>query len=189
MAKEDDLDLDVDGGEPEPKSKSKLIIIIAVVVVLLGISATATLMLTGVLGGGDEVVADATASSGDKVAKKGKKKAKAKARKPKAPLNYVPLDPPFVVNFSGNTDVRFLQVTIEVGTRNPDVVDQIKENRPAIRNNLVFLFKGQDPVALNTREGMEQLRKDTLAAVQDVLKAETGDKGVESVYFTSFVMQ
>ena len=187
MAKEDDLDLDVDGGEPEPKSKSKLIIIIAVVVVLLGVSATATLMLTGVLGGGDEVVADATAGSGDKVAKKGKKKSK--ARKPKAPLNYVPLDPPFVVNFSGDTDVRFLQVTVEVGTRNPDVVDRIKENRPAIRNNLVFLFKGQDPVALNTREGMEQLRKDTLAAVQEVLKAETGDKGVESVYFTSFVMQ
>ena len=191
MAKEDDLDLDVDGGEPEPKSKSKLIIIIAVVVVLLGISATATLMLTGVLGGGDEAVAEATASSGDKVAKKDKKKAKAKGkvRKPKAPLNYVPLDPPFVVNFSGDTDVRFLQVSVEVGTRNPDVVDRIKENRPAIRNNLVFLFKGQDPVVLNTREGMEQLRKETLAAVQEVLKAETGDPGVESVYFTSFVMQ
>ncbi len=191
MAKEDDLDLDVDGGEPEPKSKSKLIIIIAVVVVLLGISATATLMLTGVLGGGDEAVAEAAASSGDKVAKKDKKKAKAKAkvRKPKAPLNYVPLDPPFVVNFSGDTDVRFLQISVEVGTRNPEVVDRIKENRPAIRNNLVFLFKGQDPVALNTREGMEQLRKDTLASVQEVLKAETGDPGVESVYFTSFVMQ
>ena len=187
MAKEDDLDLDVDGGEPEPKSKSKLIIIIAVVIVLLGVSATATLMLTGVLGGGDEAVAEETASSADKVAKKDKKKAK--ARKPKAPLNYVPLDPPFVVNFNGNTDVRFLQISVEVGTRNPDVVDRIKENRPAIRNNLVFLFKGQDPVALNTREGMEQLRKDTLAAVQEVLKAETGDKGVESVYFTSFVMQ
>jgi len=190
MAKEDDLDLDIDGGEPEPKSKSRLIIIIALVVVLLGVSAAATLMLTGVLGGGDEAVAE-EAASGDKVAKKDKKKAraKAKAKKSRAPLNYVPLDPPFVVNFSGDTDVRFLQVSVEVGTRKPEVVDLIKEHRPAIRNNLVFLFKAQDPVALDTREGMEKLRKDTLVAVQEVLKAETGDPGVENVYFTSFVMQ
>ncbi len=189
MAKEDDLDLDVDGGEPEPKSKSKLIIIIVLVVVLLGVSAAATLVLTGVLGGDDEAVAEET-DSGDKAAKKkGKKKDKKKSKEPKAPLSYVPLDPPFVVNFSGDSDVRFLQISLEAGTRDPAVVEQIKEHRPAIRNNLVFLFKAQDPVELDTREGMEKLRQETLAAVQEVLKAETGERGVENVYFTSFVMQ
>ncbi len=188
MAKEDDLDLDMDGGEPEPKSKSKLIIIIAVVVVLLGVSAVATLMLTGVIGG-DEAVAEQS-DSGDKAGKKGKKDKKAKKSKaPKAPLSYVPLDPPFVVNFSGDSDIRFLQISLEAGTRDPAVVEQIKEHRPAIRNNLVFLFKAQNPVELDTREGMEKLRQDTLAAVQEVLKAETGSAGIENVYFTSFVMQ
>jgi flagellar FliL protein len=189
MAKEDDLDLDVDGGDEQPKSGSKkMIMIIALVVVLLGVSAAATLVLTGVLGGDDEVVAEET--DGDaKSAKKGDKKAKSKKKEPRAPLSYVPLDPPFVVNFSGDTDVRFLQITVEAGTRDPAVVDQIKEHRPAIRNNLVFLFKSQDPVALDTREGMEKLRQETLAAVQEVLKAETGEAGVENVYFTSFVMQ
>ncbi len=191
MAKEDDLDLDMDGGDEQPKSGSKkLIIIIALVVVLLGISAVATLMLTGVIGGGDEAVAEQVADN-SKSAKKGDKKAssKAKTKEPKAPLSYVPLDPPFVVNFSGDTDVRFLQVSLEAGTRDPVVVEQVKEHRPAIRNNLVFLFKAQDPVELDTREGMEKLRQETLAAVQEVLKAETGSPGVENVYFTSFVMQ
>ena len=191
MANEDDLDLDMDGGEEPPKSGSKkMIIIISLVVALLGISAVATLMLTGVIGGDDEAVAEQSDSKG-KSAKKGDKKAKntAKTKKPKAPLSYVPLDPPFVVNFSGDTDVRFLQVSLEAGTRDPVVVEQIKEHRPAIRNNLVFLFKAQDPVQLDTREGMEKLRQDTLAAVQEVLKAETGASGVENVYFTSFVMQ
>jgi len=193
MAKEDDLDLDVDGDEEKPKSGSKkMIIIIALVVVLLGISAGATLMLTGVIGGDDGVTAeevDGDAKSA-KSAKKGDKKAKGKKKKePKAPLSYVPLDPPFVVNFSADSDIRFLQITIEAGTRDPAVVEQIKEHRPAIRNNLVFLFKAQDPVVLDTREGMEALRKETLAAVQEVLKAETGSPGVENVYFTSFVMQ
>ncbi len=185
MAKEDDLDLDVEGGGAAAKSGSKkMIIIIVAVVLLLGVSAAATLVLTGVIGGDDEVVAEETAGKADKKAKKGKK-----AKEPKAPLAYVPLDPPFVVNFSGDTDVRFLQVTVEVGTRDPAMVEQIKEHRPAIRNNLVFLLKAQDPVQLDTREGMEKLRQDTLAAVQEVLKAETGDPGVEAVYFTSFVMQ
>lgn len=189
MAKEDDLDLDIDGAEEKPKSGSKkMIIIIALVVVLLSVSAAATLVLTGVLGGDDEAVAEETDGKA-KPPKAGEKKAKGKKKEPKAPLSYVPLDPPFVVNFSGDTDVRFLQITVEAGTRDPEVVEQIKEHRPAIRNNLVFLFKAQDPVALDTREGMEQLRKDTLAAVQEVLKAETGNPGVENVYFTSFVMQ
>jgi len=197
MAKEDDLDLDVDGGEAvKPKSGSKMIIIIAAVVVLLGVSAAATLMFTGVLGGDDEVAAEETdgdakskSKSKSKSAKNGDKKTKGKKKEPKAPLSYVPLDPPFVVNFSGESDVRFLQITVEAGTRDPSVVDQIKEHRPAIRNNLVFLFKSQDPVALDTREGMEMLRKETLSAVQEVLKAETGSAGIENVYFTSFVMQ
>ena len=185
MAQEDDLDLDIEGGEePKPKSKSKLITIIIIVVLLLGVSATATLMLTGILSGDEEVVVE-EANTGDK---KGNKK-KGKTKKTKAPLNYVPMDPPFVVNFSADTDIRFLQLTVEVGTRKPEVVELIKEHRPAIRNTLVMLFSSQDPYTLNTREGKEQLRSETLAEIQKVMKEETGRPGVESVFFTSFVMQ
>jgi len=183
MAQEDDLELDIDGGEaPKPKSKSKLLIIITGVVLLLGVSATATLMLTGLLSGDQEdSVAEQTDT--DNKADKNKKK------KAKAPLNYVPMDPPFVVNFNADTDVRFLQITLEVGTRNPEVVDLVKEHRPAIRNALVMLFGNQQPETLNTREGKETLRSETLAEIQKVMKAETGGAGVESVFFTSFVMQ
>ena len=185
MAQEDDLDLDIEGGEePAPKSKSKLITIIIIVVLLLGVSATATLMLTGILSGEEDVVAEETGDSD----KKGKKK-KEKTKKTKAPLNYVPMDPPFVVNFSADSDIRFLQLTVEVGTRKPEVVELIKEHRPAIRNTLVMLFSSQDPYSLNTREGKEQLRSETLAEIQKVMKEETGGPGVESVFFTSFVMQ
>ena len=180
MAKEDDLELDSDG-DKAPKSSSKLLIIISVVVLLLGVSLTATLMLTGVLSGEQEEN-DAAQTSGGKTAGK-------KPKKAKAPLNYVPMDPPFVVNFNADTDVRFLQITVEVGTRNPDVVDLIKEHRPAIRNSLVMLFGNQDPDILNSREGKETLRSETLAEIQKVMTAETGDVGVESVFFTSFVMQ
>lgn len=182
MPQEDELDLDTEGAVAAPKSKSKLLIIIGAAVVLLGISGAATLFLTGALSG-DQQVAEAAQAD--------KPKAGDKAKEPvaKAPLNYIPLDPPFVVNFAGDTDIRFLQVTVEVGTRDPDMVERIKEQRPAIRNNLVMLFSNQDPYALNTREGKEKLRTDALGEIQKVMKQETGRAGVESVFFTSFVMQ
>lgn len=185
----DDLDLDLDDGDqPEAKSKSKLLIIISIVVLLLGVSATATLMLTGVLSGDAEYTVDEQSETGGK-AEKGKKDKKKKAKAPKTPLNYVPLDPPFVVNFTADTDIRFLQITVEVGTRNAEAVERIKEHRPAIRNALVMLLSSQDPYTLNTREGKEQLRAETLAEIQKVMKQETGEAVVESVFFTSFVMQ
>jgi flagellar FliL protein len=191
MAREDDLDLDVDGAEQEaPKSKSKLLIIIAGVVLLLGVSGAATLALTGVLSGDAGSAEKQAALQGEDAASSADKPSKkAKARKDKAPLAYVPLDPPFVVNFSSDTDVRFLQISVEVGTREPAVADSIKEHRPAIRNSLVMLFSSQDPHDLDSREGKETLRNETLAEVQKVLKQETGGPGVESVFFTSFVMQ
>ena len=52
-----------------------------------------------------------------------------------------------------------------------------------------MLFSSQDPQALNTRDGKEKLRDETLSEVQKVLKRETGSPGVENVFFTSFVMQ
>ncbi len=182
MAQDDDLELDIDGGEAQKtKPRSKLFIIITGVVLLLCVSAAATVMLTGILSGEQEDdVADQTGSD---------KKAGKKQKQAKAPLNYVPMDPPFVVNFAADTDIQFLQITVEVGTRNPEVVDLVKEHRPAIRNSLVMLFGNQDPDTLNTREGKETLRNQTLAEIQKVMTEETGDAGVDSVFFTSFVMQ
>ncbi len=185
MALEENLDLDNDAETQASggKSKSKLLIIIVIAVVLLGISAAATLFLTGMLSGEDDAAAASQEAAPAKTAEKDK------VGKLKAPLNYVPMDPPFVVNFSGDSDIRFLQITLEVGTRNPDMVERIKEQRPLIRNSLVMLFSNQDPVVLNTREGKEQLRAEALSEIRKVMKQETGDSAVENVFFTSFVMQ
>lgn len=181
----DDLDLDVDSAEEsesssKPKSK-KMMIIIMIVVLLLGASTAATLMLTGVLSGDDAVAEEAASDARD-----GKKKSTKKA---KAPLSYISLDPAFVVNFSGDTDVRFLQVSIQLGTRDTETAGKVQEHSPAIRNSLVMLLSSQDPLDLDSRAGKEKLLAEALAEVQKVLKQETGSKGVESAFFTSFVMQ
>jgi flagellar FliL protein len=108
----------------------------------------------------------------------------------KLPPLYVALDPPFVVNFEAEQLVRFLQVTVQVMSRDPATVDVIKANDPVVRNDLLLLLGNQSYATISSREGKEKLRQQALDAVRKVVTNAGGkaDK-VEAIYFTSFVMQ
>jgi len=172
MADEEDLELD-EGAKKKGGSKLKLILIISLVgLLVLGAAVGATLFFTGAFSGGDEQAETA----------KNEKKAPKQAQ-------YLSLDPPFVVNFESQNQVRFLQIAVEVMSREATVLESVKLHMPAIRNNLVLLFSSQDAAAVGTREGKEQLRVATLQEINKILRKETGEAGLEAVYFTSFVMQ
>ncbi|HXR19119.1 MAG TPA: flagellar basal body-associated FliL family protein [Steroidobacteraceae bacterium] len=117
----------------------------------------------------------------------------AAAEKPAPPHSaalYFKFDPAFVVNFGGEGSARYLQVMVEAMTRDPAMLESIKNNEPAVRNDLVLLFSSQDSSTLLSADGKEKLRTATLEAVRKVIAAEGGNpKLVESVYFTSFVIQ
>ena len=120
----------------------------------------------------------------------GKKQATAKAKEPLAPPLYVALDPPFVVNFEGEQLVRFLQITVQVMTRDPATVEVLKANDPVVRNDLLLLFANQKYEVVAKRPGKEKLRSDALTAIRHVVESGGGKADhVEQVYFTSFVMQ
>jgi flagellar FliL protein len=120
----------------------------------------------------------------------GKKQVTAKAKEPLAPPLYVAMDPPFVVNFDGEQLVRFLQITVQVMTRDPATVEVLKVNDPVLRNDLLLLFANQKYDVVATRAGKEKLRSDALAAIRQVVDSGGGKPDrVEQVYFTSFVMQ
>ncbi|MEA3178273.1 MAG: flagellar protein FliL [Gammaproteobacteria bacterium] len=151
------------------KSKKWLIIAIAAFVVLAGGGAAAFMLM----GQNDA---------------HGKKEAKAK--EPLAPPLYVALDPPFVVNFEGEQLVRFLQITVQVMTRDPETVELLKANDPVVRNDLLLLFANQKYEVVAARAGKEKLRSDALAAIRHVVETGGGKSAhIEQVYFTSFVMQ
>jgi flagellar protein FliL len=109
---------------------------------------------------------------------------------PKTAALYYKFDPAFVVNFGGEGSARYLQVMVEAMTRDATMLDLIKNNEPAVRNDLVLLFSSQDSTTLLSADGKEKLRNATLDAVRKVIAGEGGDpKLIESVYFTSFVIQ
>ena len=74
-------------------------------------------------------------------------------------------------------------------TRDPAVEEELKRHMPVIRNNLVLLFSSKTSSELVTAEGKQALQNEALSSIQKVLEDETGNKGIEAVYFTSFVMQ
>lgn len=101
---------------------------------------------------------------------------------------YRPLSPAFIVNFRVRGAIHYLQLSMQVMAYEQDVIDTVETNDPAIRNQLIMLFSGQDYDALATLEGKEQLRQDVLVAINEVIKMDA-DNGVQDVFFTAFVMQ
>jgi len=159
------------------KSSKKLIVIIAAVVVLLGGGAGAWFAF----GGKGKEAGDG----------KGKgEHSKEAAKEVKLPAQFVALDPPFVVNFEPGASARFLQVAVQLMTRNPEMLEFLKSNVPIIRNDLLLLFGGKKTDEVSTPEGKEALRAASLEAVRKIIEME-GKKPeeLEAVYFTSFVMQ
>ncbi len=102
---------------------------------------------------------------------------------------YVPIESTFVVNFEGASKVRFLQLTVELMTRDETGVESLNTHMPVIRNNLTLLFSSYTFDDVNTVEGKQQLRAAALAEVQKIMEEETGSPVVDALYFTSFVTQ
>ncbi len=175
-----------EGQEADGKKKLPLkLIIIVAVVLLVGGGAGAFFMMGDKTT--DEVAADESADKSE-ATKDEEGKEGAEGEKV-AEAQYFSLDPPFIVNFSGKSRARFLQVSIEGMSRDVKVKEDITKHLPQVRNNLVLLLSGKTYDELNTTEGKAALRKQVLKEIQKVLEAETGREGVEDVYFTSFVMQ
>ena len=178
--------------------KSKLLIIIAAAVLLLGGGGAGAYFFMH-KSADDEVTADsdegehaddAKETKKEKGKAKGKKDKKGKAAEPKLPAIYVEFQPPFVVNFDAKGVMRFLQVSMQVMTRDHDTSELIKLHDPKIRNNMLLLLGSQTLDTISTMEAKEELRKKALETIVKIVDDEGGEgKKVEDIYFTSFVMQ
>lgn len=163
------------GDKPEKGgSKLKKIIIIAVIVLLLlVIGIGAALFVTGALSKKNATAGQASHAAVVK----------------KHPPVYFSIKPALVVNFQDPTRARYLQVSIDVMTRDPKVVGELKTNMPAIRNRLIILLSAQKYAQISTAAGKQKLRKEVLASINDVLKQANASGKANKVYFTNFVMQ
>lgn len=165
MAENEDLDLDV-----KPASNKKMLIIMAVVGVLLIVGSVGlTVWLVG--GGGDEA-----------------EEGQAAQEQELTRAQYLPLET-MVVNFAQKGPANYLQVDIQLMTNKEGVSAAVEEHMPVIRNDILVMLGSQSYEGVSSREGKERLRQEILVAVNRILKEQTGNEGIQAVYFTNFVMQ
>ncbi|VAW54140.1 hypothetical protein MNBD_GAMMA06-118 [hydrothermal vent metagenome] len=106
------------------------------------------------------------------------------------PPQYYSMDPKFVVSFSNQKYARFMQFSLEIMSRDGEIIKKVEEHIPVIRSSLLMLFGGQTYDEMVTREGKEKLLNEVTIDINAVLEKITGDSaGVEAAYFTSFVVQ
>ena len=107
----------------------------------------------------------------------------------KLPPIYLDLSPSFVVNLEDDNVMRYLQVDIELMTRDEKSLPAVKNCLPRIRNVLMLLLSAQHVKDVSTAEGKQALERQALTQVQAVLRDETGSASIEALYFTNFVIQ
>ncbi len=142
-------------------------------VLLVAISVGASVFLTGALN----------------------KPAQAQAEIPPEPVNpfkeaqYMKLEPPFTVNLPQKKRPNLVQIEVNVETTDTEALAALKQHMPVIQNNLLMLYGKQTSDALQTSEGKEALRQETLATIQTIMEERYGKPGIDDVFFTKFVMQ
>ncbi len=167
---------DTDGeSKNKDASKKNPLVLIVMAVLLLGAGTAGTLYFMGMLpmGGGEDVADEA---------------AKKESAKKKDPI-YFAFEQPFTVNFETEAGLRFLQVSVELMSYDPEAIEAVKTHMPVIKNNIILMFSNQGYGDLVSREGKDKLRQSTLQEIESALEKYHGKGGVEEVYFTSFVIQ
>lgn len=190
---EEELELDVN----QPKgSKMTMILLIALIVLVLIVGGVGAWLFLGKDDG----------ASPDSVKK---------TEKISGPVTYITLVPEFIVNFGSGSKVRYLQVDLQIATRDEAALQTVSTYRPVLRNDILVVLSGLSFEELKDRSGKEALQKKILNIINKVVTSAghtappvphgedkevkgtghttTQDEHVngpiENVYFTSFIMQ
>lgn len=104
---------------------------------------------------------------------------------------YYSIEEPFTINFLNQSQekARYLQIKVTLMSHDPRVIESAEHNLPMIQDALRTLFTEQGYDTVSSVAGREQLQQQALSEVQSLLQQETGNDGLEQIYFTSFILQ
>lgn len=102
---------------------------------------------------------------------------------------YVGMPRPFVFNVPGAGRDRLVQIKVQLLVRGDANEEAAKRHIPLIEGTLLSIFSTANADALSTSAGKADLRTKSLQEVQQSLSEIEGNKVVEKILFTGFVMQ
>lgn len=105
------------------------------------------------------------------------------------PVQYLDIEPSFLINFPHQGRQRYLQTNISVMSRDEEALQAVTYHMPAIRHQLNIVLSARILLVFEDPSGIEALRQLAVEEVQQVLLREIGREGIDDLLFTSFVMQ
>ncbi len=92
---------------------------------------------------------------------------------------------PFIVNLADDGGNRFLRVTMEMEVKNAEMVKEVEDHLPKIKDSILMILPTKKYADLHTVEGKIALRQEIIKKINGFLK----DAPITHIYFTEFVIQ
>ncbi len=99
---------------------------------------------------------------------------------------FVPLDM-FTVNLSSVDN--YLQATFELKVPNQQTAEEVRQYLPLIRNGVIMLLTSKNGEQLASADGKRKLGEELVSNLNEILGKEGLKDTVQSVNFTSFLVQ
>ncbi|MCF6235445.1 MAG: flagellar basal body-associated FliL family protein [Gammaproteobacteria bacterium] len=119
-------------------------------------------------------------------------------------INYLLLEPNFVVNIHGKRGLRYMQAAIQIMTYDAATVTALQTHAAPIRHDLLMLLSDQKIETMQNAKERERIRHEALKIVQENLEKyahispndtvkdleeKSHPAGVQELYFTDLVIQ
>ncbi len=104
-------------------------------------------------------------------------------------VQYVYLDPVFMVNFGETGRLRYLRTQIAVKVANAEAATKVNEFLPYLRNDMILILSAQSAEIINTPQGREALRKMALDNLRGRMIKLAEQPYIDELYFSNFITQ
>ncbi|HJT51701.1 MAG TPA: flagellar basal body-associated protein FliL [Nitrosospira sp.] len=95
----------------------------------------------------------------------------------------------FTVNLQSEHSDQHLQTNLTLKVEDSSKVDLIKLHMPEVRDRILLLLSSKTAAQIATVEGKKKLAAEVAVEINDSFSKEGSSRAVESVLFTSFVIQ
>lgn len=103
---------------------------------------------------------------------------------------YVSLGDAMVLNLSNDSRrLTFLQLKADVLVKDDRAREIVEKHIPAIRHQLILLLSEQSALDMKTPSKRELVRQQATQQIRDIIEQVSGNKDIEEVLFSSFLVQ
>lgn len=105
-------------------------------------------------------------------------------------FSYHALNPDIITNYlSDGKTLGYIRVTVELMAENEGDLKLLEQHDPLIRDAIIRLMGSKTADQIKSLVNREELRKECLTQVNELLVKETGKKAVRELIFTKFLYQ